>query len=96
MTAANAERREHERRIVSLPVHIIHPDIGQATLFTKDLSVSGAFVKLPRDKCPPVGTIVGIRFLGNAPEVADSVVNARVVRVTDEGMGLRFFDFDAF
>jgi len=89
------ERRQHQRHLVKLKAEISQPQIGKVTVYTQDLSVGGAFVILPRDKCPPMGSMVTITLPGTLWGAKETTFVARVVRQTDHGMGLQFFDFDA-
>jgi hypothetical protein len=89
------EKRNHERQQVSLSVEILDPPhLGKVSLVTRDISKNGAFILLAREKCLPVGRIVSLRISGVLWGEKLSTVSARVVRVTDEGMGLQFIDFD--
>ncbi len=88
------ERRQHERRVVSVKGELLEPSIGVVTVYTIDLSKGGAFVALPIDKCPPVGTTVVLRLPGLLWGEPLSTISGRVVRVIDQGMAVQFFDFD--
>jgi len=89
------DKRIHERQEVSLSVEFLDPPhLGKAALVTKDISKDGAFIMLSKEKCLPVGRIVSLRMSGALWGEKLSTVSARVVRVTDEGMGLQFLDFD--
>lgn len=89
------ERRQHQRHVVKLKAEISQPQIGKVTVFTQDLSVGGAFVILAPDKCPPLGSMVTITLPGTLWGAKETTFVARVVRQTDHGMALQFFDFDA-
>ena len=89
------DKRIHERQEVSLSVEILDPPhLGNVALVTKNISKDGAFIMLSKEKCLPVGRIVSLRMSGVLWGEKLSTVSARVVRVTDEGMGLQFLDFD--
>ncbi|MDH5512114.1 MAG: PilZ domain-containing protein [Gammaproteobacteria bacterium] len=89
------ERREQDRQEVSLSVEIIDPpNLGKVQLRTRDLSKKGAFILLSRDKCLPVGRVLSLRMPGILWGEETSTVSARVVRLTEEGMGVQFLDFD--
>lgn len=89
------ERRYEARQEVSLSVEILDPPhLGKVRLQTHDLSKKGAFILLNRDKCLPVGRVLSLRMPGLLWGEETSTVSARVVRVTDQGMGLQFLDFD--
>jgi hypothetical protein len=88
------DRRKHPRNLISLKAEIIGPALGKVTVYTHDLSAGGAFVLMPPDKCPPVGSAVTILIHGALPGEDESTFGARVARITDQGMGLEFYDFD--
>ncbi len=88
-------RRAHERKAISLPVEILDPPhLCARNLVTKDISKTGAFILLNKADCLPVGRVVAVRMSGAQWGEETSTVSARIVRVTDEGMGLHFLDFD--
>ncbi len=89
------ERRVQERQEVSLTVEILDPpNLGKLQLRTRDLSKQGAFLLLKKEQCLPVGRVVSLRMPGILWGEEISTISARVVRVTEEGMGLQFLDFD--
>jgi len=89
------EKRADERQAVTISIEILDPPhLGTVSLVTKDLSKNGAFILVSKEKCLPVGRIVSLRMPGVLWGEKLSTVAARVVRVTDEGMGLQFLDFD--
>ena len=89
------EKRREERHEISLAVEILDPPhLGKVALVTKSLSKSGAFILLDKEKCLPVGRIITLRMPGILWGEKLSTMTARVVRVTEEGMGLQFLDFD--
>ena len=94
MNSQDDDRRKHPRKLISLKAEIIGPALGKVTVSTQDLSAGGAFVLMPREKCPPVGAAVTIRIHGALPGETQSTFAARVTRITDQGMGLEFYDFD--
>ena len=87
-------RRKIERQLIQMKAEITEPMIGKVVVFTQDVSDSGAFVVLPRDQCPPVGASLNIRLYRKPGAEDVATYSARVVRVTESGMGLQFFDFD--
>ncbi len=89
------KKRAHERKTISLSVEILNqPQLTKRSLVTKDLSKTGAFILLNKADRLPVGRVVSLRMSGVLWGEEMSTVSARVVRVTDEGMGLQFLDFD--
>lgn len=89
------ERRVQERQEVSLTVEVLDPPhLGKVKLRTRDLSKAGAFILLGKEQCLPVGRVLSLRMPGILWGEETSTVSARIVRVTEEGMGLQFLDFD--
>lgn len=89
------EKREQERQEVSLFVEVFDPPhLGKVQLRTRDLSKKGAFLLVKKEQCLPVGRVLSLRMPGILWGEDTSTITARVVRVTEEGMGLQFLDFD--
>lgn len=89
------ERRWTTRTSIALPVEVLCE--GGATLhcLTENIGLGGIFVRAPRDAMAP-GQQVELTFslaAGATPE--QHRLRAKVVRATDEGIGLMFRDFDA-
>ena len=53
--ATEQNKRKIDRQLIQLKAEITEPMIGKVVVLTKDVSDSGAFVVLPRDRCAPVG-----------------------------------------
>lgn len=86
------EKRRHVRIEVPMPVEVTHPALGTVELVTADLSDSGVFLKCAPEQCPELGDEITIKVKGGVLGGGDEppLVPARVVRVTDEGMGVEF------
>lgn len=95
MNEPQSNRRRHERRVIRLEAELIRPEVGRVSVYTNDLSEGGAFVIVPRHQRPPVGASVKIRLPSTPWHEGAVIFTARVVRVTDEGIGLQFYDFDS-
>jgi hypothetical protein len=95
MNAPQSNRRRHERRVIRLEAELIQPEVGRVSVYTNDLSEGGAFIIVPRHQRPPVGASVKIRLPSTPWHEGEVILTARVVRVTDEGIGLQFYDFDS-
>ena len=86
----NEERRAHLRRPYESLIKISHNSIGTVVLKTRDISDGGMFVitdSLENTiKVPPVGTVV-------EGQVQDGpALKMQVVRIVDEGIGLKFVE----
>jgi hypothetical protein len=87
-----AERRQHVRIEVPMPVLLTHHALGTNELVTVDICDNGIFLKAEPDQCPTVGDEVTLQLksgiLGDGEE--PPLVKARVVRVTEDGIGIQF------
>lgn len=87
-----AERRQHVRIEVPMPVLVTHHALGTNELITVDICDNGVFLKAEATQCPPIGDEVTLQLkggiLGDGEE--PPLVRARVVRVTENGMGIEF------
>lgn len=87
-----ANKREQLRQIVNAPVKLSHSVFGEIRGITGDISNTGVFVKLNDKPTLPKGAHIKLQFLSSAyPSVS---FNTRVVRVTNEGFGLVFVDYE--
>jgi c-di-GMP-binding flagellar brake protein YcgR len=88
-----SEKRKHDRLPLSAEVEVRKPDANPLLASTKDFSEGGLFIRLPASQRPAIGTVLTLQLktpLGGdepAPEI-----RARVVRQTDEGVGVMFLD----
>jgi hypothetical protein len=86
------DRRSHLRIEVPMPVLLTHHALGTSELTTVDICDNGVFLKAEAEQCPPVGDEVTLQLksgiLGDTEE--PPLVRARVVRITENGMGIQF------
>ncbi|MDH5601585.1 MAG: PilZ domain-containing protein [Gammaproteobacteria bacterium] len=87
-----AEKRKQLRQMVNAPVLLSHSVFGEIKAFTGDISNTGVFVRIDNKPTLPKGAHIKLQFLNSAnPNVS---FNTRVVRVTTEGFGLVFVDYE--
>ena len=87
-----AEKRKQLRQMVNAPVLLSHSVFGEIKAYTGDISNTGVFVRIDNKPRLPKGAHIKLQFLSSAyPNVS---FNTRVVRVTDEGFGLVFVDYE--
>lgn len=87
-----AEKRRQLRQMVNAPVSLSHSVFGEIKAVTGDISNTGVFVRIDNKPSLPKGAHIKLQFLSSAyPNVS---FNTRVVRVTDEGFGLVFVDYE--
>ena len=84
-----SEHRGSLRTPFRSKIRITHDTIGTIETITRDISNNGVFLLMPDIEVPPMGSIVQGQVLdlpgGNAP-----VLDMKVVREEEEGIGLRF------
>lgn len=86
------DKRKQLRQLVSAPVKLSHSVFGEIKAVTGDISNTGVFVKINDKPTLPKGAHIKLQFLSSVyPDVS---FNTRVVRVTDEGFGLVFVDYE--
>jgi len=90
------ERRWTERTPINVPVDLSFAG-GQAGEYcTRDIGLGGVFVEIPQEVALTKETPVELTFkLGSGTNLARHRINARVVRVAADGVGMMFRDFDA-
>ncbi len=85
-------KRQQLRQIVNAPVKLSHSVFGEITAVTGDISNTGVFINVDDKPKLPKGAHIKLQFLSSVyPNVS---FNTRVVRVTDDGFGLVFVDYE--
>lgn len=85
-------KRQQLRQIVNAPVKLSHSVFGEIKAITSDISNTGVFIRVDDKPTLPKGAHIKLQFLSSVfPNVS---FNTRVVRVTDEGFGLVFVDYE--
>ena len=85
-------KRKQLRKIVKASVILSHSVFGEIKAVTGDISNTGVFVRLDNKPTLPKGAHIKLQFMSSAyPSVS---FNTRVARVTDEGFGLVFVDYE--
>lgn len=78
--------------MVNAPIMLSHSVFGEIRAVTDDISNTGVFVRINDQPLLPKGAHIKLQFLSSQyPNVS---FNTRVVRVTDEGLGLVFVDYE--
>lgn len=85
-------KRKQLRQIVNAPVMLSHSVFGEINAVTGDISNTGVFARIENKPKLPKGAHIKLQFLSSVyPNVS---FNTRVVRVTDDGIGLTFVDYE--
>lgn len=84
------ERRRHQRIDASIEVILNAPDYEHIKLRTGNLSRGGLFLLANGVSLPDVGAIVGLRMGDVLDHEATVVLEARVARSADDGIGIEY------
>ena len=85
-----SERRKHSRIPVRLRFKIIHPDVGEKIVHTRDLSEGGLYVITDPADLPARGAVVKGQMLDT--EVEAPVIEMKIVHVGKNGLGLEYIN----
>lgn len=75
---------------MEVEVELYRPNAPVCVVRTEDLSSGGVMLILDKPDRPPVGTTVQVRVCGLLSGESPPMVEATVVRHTDEGVAIRF------
>lgn len=86
---SGADRRQHLRTAMSATIRLVHDELGEFTFSTADVSDGGLFI-IVGDQAfePAIGDLVTVQVQGMP--VPAPILDMKVVRRTDDGLGLRF------
>lgn len=88
--SSGRNRRQHVRTKLRTQIKLTHPELEESIWSTGDISDGGVYLLAEGKQTPALGDVVKIQ-VQNLP-VEAPVVEARVVRVDSEGIGLEFVD----
>lgn len=92
----NMERRWTERTPINVTVDLVCAGMQAGECRTRDIGLGGVFVEVPGATYLAAETPVELIFkLGAGEVLTKHRINARVVRVAADGVGMMFRDFDA-
>lgn len=87
-------KRVHIRNKLRAEVTLSHPQVGDLTLHTGDISESGAYILAEGNDLPAVGELVEVQVQGLGGGASGPLIKMRVVRLDNAGIGLRFINED--
>jgi len=87
------EQRWSQRRSVSLDVDVVTENSLLTNCRTRDVSLGGVFLEM-KNNIVEKNQDVELVFTLAKSEAAQHKLKARAIRVTDDGIGLMFKDFD--
>lgn len=86
------DQRRSIRTPLACRIKIMHEDIGELLVKTRDISDGGVFVIIDPENIPAVGTVVTGQVQGLMDEAP--ILAMEVVRIEPQGVGLRFLNQD--
>ena len=88
--------RRHERHDIQIDVMITLVGNEPQTIKTHDISEGGMFLNTRSSSGFPLGEMVHIQYNNPLSNNADTEVDAIIVRLSDNGVGIAFIEMDAF
>ncbi len=85
---AGADKRQDVRTPMSARIKLFHDEFGELEVHSSDLSDGGVFILLKPNKVLSVGQV--IKFQVQDLPIKARIVETEVVRLDDEGVGLKF------
>lgn len=85
-----SNKRSFARIPVPMDIEVRREGAEMMVLVTVDISNGGAFIKAEPQQCPPIGSELSLKVIGQLGGEEPPTVQARVVRITDEGIGVEF------
>lgn len=85
-----SDQRNFARIPVPMDIEVRSEGAEMLVLETIDISNGGAFIKAEPQQCPAVGTALSLRVKGQLNGEEPPTIEARVARITDQGMGVEF------
>ncbi len=84
------KQRSTERRPIALDIFITHKLEYSARWKTRDLSLHGALIDMAHDDLPPDCDVEAILAVKSQQGVEHHRIPARIIRVGEKGVALRF------
>lgn len=82
--------RQDERCRAALEVRVTWPGVGEMIAVTSDFSDSGSFIRVRFEREPAIGTEMLLQLTSLIKDRPAPQLRAEVVRVTPDGIGVRF------
>ncbi len=88
--------RRYTRHDVQIDVTLTLMEDDARAMQTRDLSEGGMFLETTTPSDFPLGEMVHVNYLNPLRDNDDTYVDAIIVRVCDNGIGIAFIEMDAF
>lgn len=88
------EHRWSLRTRIQIPVDVNCPGVGDVAAITRDIGLGGVFLEMREPSLPRNANVDLTFYLQGDERQTHHRLRAKVVRVTDDGIGLMFRDYD--
>ncbi len=88
--------RRYERHDIQIDVNLTLMENEPQTMQTRDISGGGMFLSTNSPSDFPLGEMVHIKYDDPLSNNADTEVDAIIVRLSIDGVGVAFIEMDAF
>ena len=88
--------RRHERHDIQIDVMVTLMETEPRTIRTHDISEGGMFLDIKTHSDFPIGEMVHIQYNNPLDDNTETEVDAIIVRLSDDGVGVAFIEMDAF
>jgi len=88
--------RQHERHDIHIDVTLTFQDNKDSVTRTRDISDGGMFLELDNASAYPMGEMVHIQYKNPFRDNMDTHLDAVVVRVAEDGIGIAFVEIGGF
>lgn len=88
--------RQHERHSIHVDVTVTYEEDKAQVTRTRDISDGGMFLELDNSSAYPMGEMVHIQYKNPFRDNMDTHLDAIIVRVADDGIGIAFVEIEGF
>lgn len=88
--------RKYERHQIQVDVRLSYLEDGVTLVRTRDISDGGMFLEIDNASVYPLGEMVHLKYNDPTNENLETEMDAIIVRVADDGIGIAFVVLDAF
>lgn len=88
---SESDQRRDKRVKFRADVKVTHPEVGEVSVHTDNISDTGAFILSEGHPMPGVGEVVEVQIQGMGGDDAPKVT-MRITRIDADGIGLEFLE----
>lgn len=88
--------RKYTRHQVQMDVQLSYLEDKVRLVRTRDISEGGMFLELDNASVYPLGEMVHLKYYDTTKDGLETEMDAIIVRIADDGIGIAFVVLDAF